>query len=307
MKARCPAWWHQPIVPTLRRLRQEDHCEFGASQDYMVRLSQNILWVSVWGGLAGKGALSKPDDLNPIPRVHKVKGESPLPQAVLWPSHTLTTLSCPTLKQPHRQLCHHDWQDLAYSWSSLGKTCLNSEAKERAGLLSFWKGSVYWVNRQRQKQAGSRAVWIGRGSATLCISPWASFRRFSESAHANKHRWNCRMMGTGLALTLQGALDSSSISQLMGSVTSAKKGLSFRWKIQTVWRNNQSTGKSRVLFWFFLISNYLIFLIWSIKNFVKLLKRISFLIIILHFALERIPCSTSNRNSEINIGVQPEN
>jgi hypothetical protein len=37
-------WWHTPVIPALRRLRQEDH-EFEASQSYMVGgiPSQNTL------------------------------------------------------------------------------------------------------------------------------------------------------------------------------------------------------------------------------------------------------------------------
>jgi hypothetical protein len=30
------AWWHTPIIPALRKLRQE-YCEFEARQGYMVR------------------------------------------------------------------------------------------------------------------------------------------------------------------------------------------------------------------------------------------------------------------------------
>lgn len=45
LKKKSRAWWHRPSVPTLKRQRQSDLCEFQASsefQSYIVRPNPNI-------------------------------------------------------------------------------------------------------------------------------------------------------------------------------------------------------------------------------------------------------------------------
>lgn len=39
------AWWYPSAVPALMRLRQEDHYEFKASLDDIVRLTQKIKYI----------------------------------------------------------------------------------------------------------------------------------------------------------------------------------------------------------------------------------------------------------------------
>ena len=75
----------------------------------------------------------------------------------------------------------------------------------------------------------------------------ASFPRFIVSGHANKHRWNCGMAGTWLALTLQGALDAVA-STAHGISDLDKERFRFTVRKSCHLKSNRSTGGPGVCF-----------------------------------------------------------